>query len=205
MGTTNGYDWEAIFKDIRTNVISLREVSRKHKVDYAYMRRQAKKHGIERDLSTRVKEEVNKQIVTTAVSSGDLKRDENAVKEAAAQVVQVVEIHRKDIQKLREQEAEILIDLASGEKPVWKRKIVSVEGQPDEEIIQIDRVPMTPIEKAITLNNLTNVQNRRVQLERQAYNLNDLASVIDDYHVVETINPANAVFTMKVIEEKADG
>jgi hypothetical protein len=196
MANGNGYDWEAIFKDYRLNVLSLREVARKHGVDYGYMQRQAKKHGITRDLSTRVKNEVQAQLVSNAVTSGDHKKDQAAVKEAAEQVVSVVNLHRKDIASLRQLEVNLVQDLLLGEKPVWKRD--------DKGNLDVETVPMNPIEKAIALNNLTNVQNRRIQLERQAYNLNDLATSIEDLNTVRIINPSNATFIMKD-EEEQDG
>jgi len=57
------YDWEAIEVDFRARKISIRAVSRKHKIDFAYLRREAKRRGWQRDLTDEVKKEVRNQLV----------------------------------------------------------------------------------------------------------------------------------------------
>jgi len=57
------YDWEAIEVDFRARKISIRAVSRKHKIDYAYLRREAKRRGWQRDLTDEVRKEVRNQLV----------------------------------------------------------------------------------------------------------------------------------------------
>jgi len=57
------YDWEAIEIDFRARKIPIRAISRKYKIDYAYLRREAIKRGWERDLTDQVKNEVRNQLV----------------------------------------------------------------------------------------------------------------------------------------------
>lgn len=178
MTPRNKYDWEAIFKDYRAGIITVREVARKHNVDASYMTRQCKKHKIERDLTQRVRQSVSQQLVHKAVHSESVKDDESIVRESAKTVVNVVEIHRKDILVTRALEQSIMTKLAKGTKPVMR--IVNEKRKEVDE-------PLTPIEESVALNNLANVQTKRINLERQAYGLNDLNDPNSNLHTVESI------------------
>ena len=57
------YDWEAIAVDVRGRSLTLRAISRKHKIDYGYMMRGCKKRGIKRDLADQVQKEVKNQLI----------------------------------------------------------------------------------------------------------------------------------------------
>ena len=59
--------WEAIEREYRTGQLSLREIGRQHAVTDTAIRKHAKQHGWQRDLSDRVRREVRNEIVRSAV------------------------------------------------------------------------------------------------------------------------------------------
>lgn len=194
MAGQSKYDWEAIFNDYRIHVLSVRDVAKKHGVDKAYMLRQVKKHGIERDLSSRVKEAVDSKLVTGLVPRGDKQSEDQIVENASNQVVGVIESHREDIKTTRIREQELLIELACPKKPY---KVTKTKKNGDQEVIW-KNAPVSTLEKSMTLNNLTSIQVRRIGLERQAYGLNDLNDPNSNLHTVDTIyiDPGEHIVTM---------
>ena len=160
-------DWDAIEKDYRAGVISIRAIGRTFFVSEAMIRKKAKQEGWKRDLSGKVKQRVQDKLVRGAVRKSDAHEAE-IIEESANQVVRIIECHRADIRRLRDLEQKILRELEGNPEKIY---ITSRDG---EIVTKTYPVPVT--EKAAALNNLANVQHKRIMLERQAYNIADKES-----------------------------
>ena len=85
-------DWEAIEREYRTGVLSLREIAARYDVTHPGIMRHAKAHSWTRDLAKQVKARVAEKLITSTLNP----QDEAIVEQSAAQVVRVIELHRKD-------------------------------------------------------------------------------------------------------------
>lgn len=94
-------DWGPIEKDIRANLLSLREIGRKYKLSDTAIRKHEKKHNIKRDLSARVREALRTKLVRADVRNANAK-DEEIVDTASNVVFDVVQCHRKDVTGCRD-------------------------------------------------------------------------------------------------------
>jgi len=156
-------DIEAMAAEYRAGN-SLRQIAVKHGVTPPTVVRLAKKYEWTRDLGDRVRDEIKRKL-NTGVVPGDRKAETEAIEKAAQRGVEVIETQRGDIAKLREREEALLKEL--GNSPT-KLYITQYQGQ----IVQ-KTVALTVSERAATLRDLSTVQQRRIELERQAYNLDD--------------------------------
>jgi hypothetical protein len=157
-------DWEGIEREYRAGQLSVREIGRQFGISETAIRKKAGKSRWERDLSARVREKVRTELVRREVRK-DASNDREIVSEAAARVVSLVLDHRKDIAKLRELEQKFLDELNAQPTKLY---LTQFQG-----IIVEKEVGLTITEKSTALHNLATVQARRIQLERQAFNLED--------------------------------
>jgi len=183
MGSKNGngtrYDIEAIGRDYRAGVLSIREVARQHKIDHSYLLRIAKKDGWKRDLTQRIKEEVTRKLVTGDVTTPNVTDDE-IVDTESKKVVQVLTLHRKDVQKsqgLVSLFQDQLNDAAINRDKI-KDEIIDdtkgpEDGKPDlKRRGQMLRAVSLPAHAGV-LRDLSVAQKNLIGLERQAYNMGD--------------------------------
>jgi len=101
----NEVDWENVERHYRAGLLSIRQLGKQSGVSAPAILKKAKKEGWTRDLTTKVREAVNTQLVNAEVNAEDAetkKRTEREiVQQAAATIVQIVREHRKDIAKAR--------------------------------------------------------------------------------------------------------
>lgn len=163
-GNRKQIDWEAIEREYRADQLSVREIGRKFDVTDGAIRKRAKKEGWERELGEQVRRAVREKLVRRSVRTpnADPKR---AVDEASDVGVAVIECHRRDIQSLARLEAELLRELADNPTKLY---ITQYQG----EIVEKE-VGIAVTERASALQALAGVQHKRIQLERQAYNLDE--------------------------------
>lgn len=97
-----GIDWEAVEKDYRSGIPSLRTIGDQHGVSEGMIRKKAKAEGWLRDLTGRIAHEVRNELVRDAVRNLDSAYSESKkatekeiVEQAAAVQVQVVRDHQK--------------------------------------------------------------------------------------------------------------
>jgi polygalacturonase len=158
------YDWEKIEKEYRTGQLSIREIAKQNDCPESSIRARMKKRGITRDLTKEVARKIKEKVTCADVRTPNA-NDEQKVEEASDRGFSVLMLQRKDIESLRALENKILSEL---ENEPTKLYMAQYQGKVIQEEVGI---PVT--EKAAALNNLANVQHKRIQLERQAYNLND--------------------------------
>lgn len=106
MAAKNKPDWEKIEADYRAGVLSIREIAGQHGVSDTAIRKRAKVHGWDRDLSEKITSKADALVRTQEVRTQV--RTETAVSErelieANAQVIADVRMsHRGDIRKSRD-------------------------------------------------------------------------------------------------------
>lgn len=176
-------DWEAIERDYRAGVLSVREVAKIYGISEAAIRKRATKEGWERDLSEKVKNEVRTALVREEqVRKGshpyDVRTENEIVANAAAQVVAVVKGHRSSIQKMSAVVASLLEEVNA---QTINREAFEELGEllrSDDPNMQDRRNDL--YNKIISGSNridgvkkLSEAMKNLIQLERQAFNIGD--------------------------------
>lgn len=184
VGDGQAPDWEAIEREYRAGVLSLREIAKRHGVSHVAIQKRAKKEGWSRDLTKKVREAVTTALVTKAVTNKEWKQTEREiVEDAAAAVVALVREHRADLREGRELATTLMSQLrmAAGNRDAL---IELIEEAVDEMPVAnaADRAKREAKRKAMlaaialpthaaTLRELANVYAKLIPLERQAFNM----------------------------------
>lgn len=174
-GNGNGYDWEAIEDEVRAGRLSLREIARRHGCSDTAIRKRMKARNIKRDLSKRVMEKVRTELVRNQVRKSNVNDDE-IVEKAAKEPVQVVLLERKDIKALRALENKLMAELADDPTKLY---ITQYKGKIIKKV-----VGLTVAEKMGALRDLATTRHKRIQLERQAWNLAESAGSEGEFDTV---------------------
>jgi hypothetical protein len=177
------YDWQKIESEYRVGTYSDAELARRYGCSRGALQKHVKKGGWKKDLTKAVRTFVKSKLVaedakrakektgggSKGVAGNNAKKrtatHDEEVELAADTRFQVQVLHRKDITALRELEASLIAELQGNPTKLY---ITQYQG----DIIQ-QEVGLTAAERAQAANNLANVQHKRIQLERQAYNLDD--------------------------------
>lgn len=96
-------DWEAIEREYRAGVLSLREIARQFAISDTAIRKRAKAEKWSRPLADKVRDAVREKLVRTDGSqtgSQSAVRDEEIVENAAIRGMAVVTSHRRDLEQL---------------------------------------------------------------------------------------------------------
>lgn len=157
-------DWERVENEYRAGVLSIREIARQHEISESNIRRKAQAENWNRDLTEKVRKKVRDKLMRTQVRTPNAS-DNEVIEENSNIQVAVINLHRKDIAALRELEAQLVEELKNEPTKLWI-------GQYQGEIVK-KVVGLTASERAQAANNLANVQHKRIQLERQAFNIDD--------------------------------
>jgi hypothetical protein len=173
-------DWEAIERQYRAGVLSLREIAKQAGVTDTAIRKKAKANGWERDLTAKVQEKVRLELVRTEVRTPNareqVRTEREIVDNAAATVVQVVREHRRDIATGRQLVSLLstqLLDVA-GNRDVFVDAIEAEtaddeSGERRNKLLKAVSLPT----HAATIRDLSNAMKNLVALERQAFNVSD--------------------------------
>lgn len=160
-------DWEAIGLDYRAGLISIRAVGRKYDIDQAYLRREAKKRGWERDLTNEVRRAVRNKLVRNKV---EINKEENKEETKELTDDEVVE-------------AAAFVELAFINE--WDRrfgKTVEIVHTLKKEILSLDSVKVlvgeklkgigyNPSQKAAMLNAITQAEQRMFDAMRKNFGI----------------------------------
>ncbi|HEY4712724.1 MAG TPA: hypothetical protein VIH30_00545, partial [Aquirhabdus sp.] len=198
-------DWEKIELLYRAGLLSLREIAELHpETNHVSITRRAKKEGWVRDLSAKIKAKaesiVTKSNVTTVVTE-DQRVTETAVIEANATVIANVRMeHRKDIRRARSIAMSLFDEL---ELQVGAENVALLEEfgeiMRDEDERGIDKrndLYMKIISlgsRSTTMRTLAESLKTVISLEREAYNLDEVAqpAAQDEWNVnvIRAIKP----------------
>lgn len=172
-------DWEAVERDYRAGLLSVREIAATFKISHTAIQKRAKSQGWERDLKAKIaakadalvaKAEVAKEVATKALAT------EKGIVDANAQAIATVRMaHRTDIGRSRKIANKMLEELEA---------MTDENGTLREIIAQLkdgDDVPGAMLELAQKMAGLPNrskimkelseTLKTLIGLERQAYNL----------------------------------
>lgn len=147
------YDWEAVERDYRAGLLSIRNLSSKHGVPESTVRSKAKTGGWQRDLSTDVKAATRAKLSrnTSRTSSAQMD-DAQIIDEASSEATTLVLSHRHAISRWRGI-SEKLADTLSG----------------------IDVSENNHGDFARSLNSGIDALGKAIKLERQSYSLDSEA------------------------------
>jgi len=169
-------DWDAVGREYRAGMLSVREIARQHGIDDRSIRKHAKKEGWSRDLGEKVRAKVRSEMVRAEVRKPDAPEAE-VIEMAAQRGVQVLREHRKDIGRGRKLVEAMFTELE--DQTENRALLTELVGSHLEDVgasEQAKRVAQKAISlpgRAGTLRDLTQSLQRLVILERQAFNLDD--------------------------------
>lgn len=145
-------DWESIERDFRAGVLSVREIASAHDTSHTSINKRAKRDGWDRNLKAKIQARadalVSKQEGSTKVSTIGVETEREIVESNALAIVSVRMNHRTDIRSASTLVSGIMTDLTA-----------------DKEL-EIPKRASAVLALSTALKNL-------VQLERQAYNLDE--------------------------------
>lgn len=99
-------DWEAVERDYRTGIKTLRAMAQEHGITHGAINKKAQKEGWERDLSERIAlraaELVSRAAVSAEVSKARVDTDKAVVEANAEMQKGIILMHRSDLKKLRD-------------------------------------------------------------------------------------------------------
>lgn len=141
------YDWATIEEQYRAGQLSVNAIAKQHGCSEGAIRKKAKQHGWERDLSEKVRREVRAKLVRTEIRTNAT--EEEIIEAAASTGAQIVQQHRSRLARA---------------SSIAERLMVELENPAED---------MELSKRASTLRTLTEALDRVVKLERQAYNLDE--------------------------------
>ena len=185
----NDVDWTVIEAEYRTGQLSIRMIASAYDIPESTIRYRANTLGWKRDLTEAVKHEVRSRLLRANLrTSGQLsnnknlpenvnqKPDEEIINEAASRAMALLESHRSDIKHLRDKEQALLEALRPDATKTWV-------GQYQGTVITKDfSIPVT--DKATAVNALASTMAKRIQLEREAFNLDETDRNADKLFIV---------------------
>ena len=157
------FDWERIELDYRTGRYSNRELTRLHGPSEAAIRKRAKDHDWQRDLSEQIRKRVIEK--TTAAVTREVSRaetDQQYVEEAAEAGANIIRGHQRLLIQAKNI-AETLMDRLT-EQLKSKTMKVEVRGEVMEVDVNLDYAGKS-------LGHATQALERVVKMERQSYGL----------------------------------
>lgn len=176
-------DWEAVERDYRAGLKSLREIGIGHGVTHGAIRKRAGRDGWDRDLSARIKAKaeslVSKAEVPTTVST-DTAAEEKAIVEANATAIMRVRLeHRKDIARARTLAMDLLAELEQTAEaaPLIERleALVAADAGLDGAIVLKRQQQLVKVlelgNRTATMKMLADTMTKLIGLEREAYSL----------------------------------
>ncbi|CNL53956.1 Uncharacterised protein [Yersinia intermedia] len=182
-------DWEAIESAYRAGLMSLREIASQHSISEGAIRKRAKRDDWSRDLSAKIKEraedlvrkeEVRKQVRTETTLT------ERVLIEASAEVIANVRMeHRGDIRRAREITNALFDELGAECADIESlRKLGELMLDPDENgrdrLNEVYQSVIALPERVKAVKALSDAMKNLIGLERQAYNLDEVAKDPDD-------------------------
>lgn len=191
-------DWEAVERDYRAGLLSIREIGRQHDLSDTAIRKRAREGNWERDLEQRVKAAARAKLAraeavaqASAMVTTDPISEREIVQHAASVVVDVVRQHRRQLSQGRalvdalfEQLAEAIVCRDEIEATIDDDESVSPQRK-----LQMLKAVSLPAHATI-LRDLSGALQRLIPLEREAFGIDNApeektveadARVVTDY------------------------
>lgn len=167
-------DWEAVEREYRAGVLSVREIAIGAGISHVAIVKMAKRKGWTQNLAGRVKEEIAKRLVTAEVTNSPSGNLREIVEAAALRSVDVVLAHRRDIARHR---------------AIANRLDEELEAESAKETG--GRLSLK--ERSAIFESLTRSRARVIVLERQAFGLDDDAKTPDEIEASDETSPRGEV------------
>ncbi|ABM32927.1 hypothetical protein QRO08_09705 [Paracidovorax citrulli] len=178
-------DWERIELDYRAGIKTLRQIAEEHGITHGAINKRAKRDGWERDLSEKIHAKADALVSRAAVStpvSADTRIKEQAVVDANAHAVADVRLaHRRDIHRARRLTNALLDELERQTDPdtlVLLEELGELLKNPDEKtgrdrLNEVYQAVISLPERSKTMKVLAESLQKLVDMERQAFGMND--------------------------------
>lgn len=182
-------DWEAIERDYRAGLMSLREIAGQHGITEGAIRKRAKRDGWERDLSAKIQAQadalVRKAEVRAEVRNERTATEREIVEANAAAIAAIRLEHRADIRAGRELAKRLLVELAGlTDHPEFSESLVDAlavsEDWTDEERAKQARKLRELLERATALpgrigmlKTLSEAQKNWIGMDRESWNMDE--------------------------------
>lgn len=181
---TSKPDWERIEQSYRTGLMSIREMATLAGISEGAIRKRAKAHGWERDISAKVNSKADALVRTEQVRSQvrtERALSERVLIEATAQVIADVRLqHRGDIAKARRLSMTLLAELESqtGSLELLEQLGELLRSEDDRGQDRLNdlyhKIIATP-SRIDGVKKLSDALKNLIGLEREAYGLNAVA------------------------------
>lgn len=179
--TTSKVDWDAVERDYRAGILSLREIASNQGITHGAINKRAKRDGWTRDLAAKIKakadELVSREAVSTSVSTEKAVTEREIIEANAQRIAQVRSDHRGDIRRARTLSMALLEELEAQTKnvPELARLGEILRNENDNGQDKLNDVYMAVIslpERTKTLKALAESLKHLIGLEREAYGIN---------------------------------
>lgn len=183
-------DWEAVERDYRAGVMSLREIGDCHGCTHTAVRNKAKELGWTRDLNAKIKAKadalVSKAVVSAELSAERAASEQQTIDANAQAISQIRLAHRADIRAARELSLKMLAELQGvhARPDLIEALQEALAGDPDEvdpderkrRVQQmkdaLHRIASLPGQVS-ALKALSDTLKTLIELERKAWGLDD--------------------------------
>lgn len=181
-------DWEAVGRDYRAGVKSLRVMATEHGVSNVGIHKHAKAEGWVRDIAAKVRsradEKVSKSVVSAEVSAANQMAEKEVVEANAELISSIILSHRKDIQRTRKLAMRLLDELeqqTDGRSLIDQLRylILDQEGKSAKERDALIRKVMSLGNRSATMKTLADTLRGLVALEREAFGIGGAPSEED--------------------------
>ena len=184
MGSKQAFDWEAIERDYRAGLLSVREIAGRHGCTHTAINKRARADGWARDLKAKIRAKaealVSKREVSSEVSSKSAETERQIVEANAEAIVNVRMAHRTDIRRSRGLANKLLEEL---EQLTDHRELTESFGvmmrNPDgfgnDRLNDLYHKIVSLPNRSKIMRELADTLKVLIALERQAYNLDEQA------------------------------
>lgn len=175
-GSRNQIDWEAIEREYRADQLSVAEIGRNYGVSHTAINKKAKKEGWTRALAKKVRDRVREKLVSEVSKDNAAATEAETVEVAAERGADVIRIHRKDINQGRNLVGFLMgqLEEAAGNRQEIEEEIIADTNDDDNgrRRTQMLRAVSLPSHAGV-IRDLSTAMKNLIQLERQAYNLDE--------------------------------
>lgn len=206
---TQPVDWEQVGMDIRFGVLTDRQIGDKHGRSHTSIQKYAKKHGIERDLTTRIQQKAKAKVAKAQVAKEGCqalaKLTQEQTIEFASEVQATIVIKQQGRIGRHMQLAQTLIDEL--ESQTIDRELYEHLGElmvnPDkngmDKLNELYRKVITTSQRIDSHKKAVETEKSLIAMERQAFNIGD-APPAPELTVLEQTD--EGIFIVKTAFEK---
>lgn len=171
-------DWEAVERDYRAGILSVREIAASFGISHTAIQKRAKANGWERDLKAKIKAKadalVAKQEVANQVASERMATERDIIEVNAGAVASVRLAHRGDIARSRRLANKLLEELeAMTDENGTLRELIDqmMDNEGPSSLLEAAQKMAALPGRSKIMKELSETLKTLIGLERQAYSL----------------------------------